>query len=170
MKKGLTLLLGLLILVTFWFVIPMLLIRLNYIYNLPVFNNSLLKNIGFVIFLFGFSGTLYTVHQHLLTGMVTPVAIESPREFIDRGFYRYSRNPMYIAILTAFLGGFMILGHFLLLVYVVLAAIAMHVFTVYKEEPELKKKFGKEYEDYMKKVPRWLPTPWRKVSSAIITQ
>ena len=154
-RRCLTLLLGIFILVTFWFVVPVSLIRLNFTYNLPIFSNSLLRSIGFVVLVFGLSGTLYTVHQHLLTGRITPVAIEPPRKFIDRGFYRYSRNPMYIAILTAFLGGFMVLGHFLLFVYVILAGVSMHLFTIYKEEPELKKKFGKEYEDYMKKVPRW---------------
>ena len=161
MKRGVVLLLGIFILVTFYFVVPMLLIRLNIIYNLPIYNNSLLRSFGFVIFLFGFSATLYTTHQHLLTGRVTPVVIESPKKFILRGFYRYSRNPMYIAVLLTFLGIFMILGHLLLIVYILLAIITFQLVVIYKEEPVLKKKFGKEYEEYVKKVPRWFPNPFR---------
>ena len=148
MKSALTLLLGLFILVFAWFVVPVYLIRLNVIYNLPVFDNSLLRTLGFIFFLFGFSATLYTMHQHLLTGRVTPVIIESPKKLISKGFYGYSRNPMYVAVLLAFLGVFMIFGHFQLVI-------------IYKEEPELKKKFGKEYSGYMKKVPRWFSIPLR---------
>ncbi len=132
-------------------------IRLNYILSLPIFDNGLLKLIGLPFVLLGLSGTLYTVNEHLLTGRVTPIAIEPPRKFIVKGLYKYTRNPMYIAILVTFLGGFMILGYFLLLIYVILAIPALHLFVVYKEEPELRKKFGKSYEDYLKKVPRWLP-------------
>ena len=157
MKRGLTLLLGILIIIFFWFLVPMFLIVINLLYNLPVFNNIMLRAFGFVIFLFGFSTTIYTVHFHFLTGRVTPVAVEPPRKFIDKGFYRYSRNPMYIAILVTLLGGFLILGYVLLLAYTMLAIPSVHLFVVYKEEPELKRLFGKEYEDYMKKVPRWLP-------------
>ena len=154
-------LLGLFILVFVWFAIPLYLVRLNYLYNLPIFNNSLLRSFGFVILLFGSSATLYTAHEHLLTGRVTPVAVEPPRKFINKGLYRYSRNPMYIAILMAFLGGFMILGYVLLLAYVLVAIPLLHLFVVYKEELELKKKFGKEYSEYMKKVPRWFPNPFK---------
>lgn len=158
MKRGFTLLLGILIIIFFWFLIPMFLIVINLLYNLPVFNNIMLKAFGFAIFLFGFSATIHTVHFHLLTGRVTPVAVEPPKEFISEGFYKYSRNPMYIAILITLLGVFLIFGHVLLLIYTLLAIPTVHLFVVYKEEPELKKLFGKEYEDYIKKVPRWFPT------------
>ena len=157
MKRGLTFLLGILIIIFFLFVVPMFLIVINLLNNLPVLNNIMFRALGFVIFLFGFSTTIYTVHFHLLTGRVTPVAVEPPKEFISKGFYKYSRNPMYIAILITLLGGFLTFGHVLLLVYTILAIPAVHLFVVYKEEPELKRLFGKEYEDYMKKVPRWLP-------------
>jgi protein-S-isoprenylcysteine O-methyltransferase Ste14 len=155
MRNALTLLLGLFILVFSWFVVPVYLIRLNVIYGLPFYTNSLQRSIGFVFFLFGFSATLYNIHQHLLTGRITPLIIESPKKLIDKGFYRYSRNPMYISILLAFVGIYMIFGYLLLLAYFFFALILFHLVIVYKEEPELKKKFGKEYTSYMKKVPRW---------------
>ena len=101
------------------------------------------------------------MHQHLLTGRVTPVIIESPKKLISKGFYGYSRNPMYAAVLLAFLGVFMIFGHILLLFYVLAAVVLFQLVIIYKEEPELKKKFGKEYSGYMKKVPRWFSIPLR---------
>lgn len=157
MKKGLIFLLGLLIIVFFWFIVPIILISLNIFYNLPIVENELFRDFGVLVFIVGFSGTLYTVHQHFLTGRVTPVAVETPKKFISKGLYKYCRNPMYIAILTAFLGTFMVFGHVLLLLYILTAVPMLHLFVVYVEEPELKRKFGKPYEDYLKRVPRWLP-------------
>lgn len=157
MKRGFTLLLGIFIIVIFLFLIPLSLIVFNLLYALPVYDNLILKAMGFVLLIFGLSATLYSINFHLLTGRITPVAMEKPKKFIDKGFYGYSRNPMYISILVMLFGGFLILGHVLLLIYTILAIPAVHLFVVYKEEPELKRLFGKEYEDYMKKVPRWLP-------------
>jgi protein-S-isoprenylcysteine O-methyltransferase Ste14 len=64
---------------------------------------------------------------------------------------------MYLAVLTAFLGGFFILGYLLLFVYFLVSIPVLHLFIIYVEEPELKRKFGEEYLKYTKKVPRWLP-------------
>jgi protein-S-isoprenylcysteine O-methyltransferase Ste14 len=162
MRKGFTFLLGLLVIVVVWFVIPVLMITSNILCGLPVITNIYAKALGFVVFILGFSAMIYTVYYHLVTGRVTPVAVEPPKKFIKEGFYKYSRNPMYIAILTTFFGGFLILGYVLLLVYALFAALALHLFVVYKEEPELKRKFGKEYEEYIKKVPRWFKIPQSK--------
>jgi protein-S-isoprenylcysteine O-methyltransferase Ste14 len=32
-----------------------------------------------------------------------------------------------------------------------------HAFVVFYEEPVLREKFGKNYEEYISKVPRWIP-------------
>lgn len=157
MKKGFVFLLGTFIIVVEWFVAPVLLIALNIIYSLPMVSNIYIKAAGFVIFLSGFSAMTYTVYSHLVTGRVTPVAVEPPKKFIGEGLYKYCRNPMYVAIITTFFGGFLILGYVLLLGYTLVAVLALHLFVVYKEEPELKRMFGKEYEQNLKKVPRWFP-------------
>jgi protein-S-isoprenylcysteine O-methyltransferase Ste14 len=34
---------------------------------------------------------------------------------------------------------------------------ATNVFVLFYEEPVLRRKFGAEYEDYCRRVPRWLP-------------
>ncbi len=34
---------------------------------------------------------------------------------------------------------------------------ALHLFTVLVEEPQLRKRFGKPYEEYCQTVPRWIP-------------
>lgn len=135
---------------------PVLLIVWNGWFGLPVYVSQVSRLVGAICFSVGLVSTLLIINEHLKTGRVTPLAVEKPIKFIAKGVYRYSRNPMYLTILLTFFGGFLFFGHFLLLVYVLLAIPAVHLIVVLKEEPELKRVFGKEYLDYLKRVPRWL--------------
>lgn len=65
-------------------------------------------------------------------GRGTPAITDAPRRLVTRGFHRYTRNPMYVAVLSA---------------------IRLY------EEPRLTREFGDEYVAYMKRVGRWLPRP-----------
>ena len=38
-----------------------------------------------------------------------------------------------------------------------LAFLVTHLFVIFYEEPTLKRKFGAAYEDYLRRVPRWIP-------------
>ena len=104
-------LLGAIIIILFWFLLPAALIMLNSYLSLPVLDSQLTKILGIIMFSVGLFLTLCIVKAHLLTGRVTPVAVEPPNEFIVKGFYKFTRNPMYLAILFTFLGGFFMFGH-----------------------------------------------------------
>ncbi len=82
--------------------------------------------------------------------------IEQPRKFIVSGFYKYSRNPMYLAETFIFLGLFLLLGHILLFLYPAGFLIIINIFVIYIEESEMRRKFGKQYAQYSEKVPRWI--------------
>ena len=90
-------------------------------------------------------------------GRGTPVPIDPPKELVFTGFYRYVRNPIYLSVLFIFLGHFLWFGYWALLLYTILAFLGVHFFIVLYEEPALKRKFGATYEDYLRKVPRWIP-------------
>ena len=156
MRQVKSFILGTLIAFLVWMVMPALLIFWNNQLGLPVYGNSVIRILGGVIFMVGLISTLLIVNEHFKTGRVTPVAVEKPLKFIATGLYRYSRNPMYLTILLTFFGGWLFFGHLLLLIYVLLAIPAVNLIVIYKEEPELKKIFGKEYVEYLKRVPRWL--------------
>jgi protein-S-isoprenylcysteine O-methyltransferase Ste14 len=64
---------------------------------------------------------------------------------------------MYVGILAILIGHFLWFGYWNLLIYAILVFIAFHTFVAYYEEPTLKRKFGAAYEDYLKRVPRWIP-------------
>jgi protein-S-isoprenylcysteine O-methyltransferase Ste14 len=92
-----------------------------------------------------------------MQGRGTPLPADPPRKLIISGFYRYVRNPIYVGVLLIFLGHFLWFGYWALLMYAIVSFLGVHAFVVLYEEPTLKRKFGPSYEDYLKRVPRWIP-------------
>ena len=149
---------GIVLVVIFFIVFPLILILLNQFFNFPVYSNLYMKIFGFLFFIMGFFLVSYFTIIHMKTGRSTVLpVIDKPRKFIVKGFYKYCRNPMYLADLLIFLGGFLILGHLSLLLYFLISFPVVHLFVVNYEEPELRRIFGKQYIEYTKKVPRWIP-------------
>ena len=76
-----------------------------------------------------------------------------------RGLYHYTRNPMYVGVLTTILGWVVRHPGSGLLVYGALVWLAFQTFIVFYEEPHLARLFGAEYAAYRSSVSRWLPRP-----------
>jgi protein-S-isoprenylcysteine O-methyltransferase Ste14 len=77
-------------------------------------------------------------------------------ELILQGPYRWTRNPMYVG-LTAILVGFgLALNNLWFSLLAAAALVAVHFIAVLPEENYLKGKFGPDYENYRKKVRRYL--------------
>jgi protein-S-isoprenylcysteine O-methyltransferase Ste14 len=98
-----------------------------------------------------------------MEGWGTPVPVAPPERLVIGGEYRYVRNPMYVALITAVLGQAMIFGSFALLLYAVMIWAISAAFVRWYEEPVLLKRFGDEYQRYRHNVRPWLPRlrPWR---------
>lgn len=90
-------------------------------------------------------------------GRGTPLPIEPPKELVAEGLYRFVRNPMYVGVLLVIFGEAVYFASAALLLYAILIFTMFHSFTVFYEEPTLKKKFGEPYEKYCNTVPRWIP-------------
>ncbi len=148
----LALLFGLIILALFFFSMI-----LNTRLGLPIFNNLLLDLIGVILVQIGLFVHLASIYLFKSIGKGTPVPIEPPKKFVYTGLYKFVRNPMYLAIFVDMLGGFFIFGHLLILLYAFLFLFVIHIYVVVIEEPKLQERFGKEYEEYTKSIPRWVP-------------
>jgi len=90
-------------------------------------------------------------------GKGTPAPVDPPKELVISGLYRYVRNPMYVSVLLIIVGHFLWFGYWNLLVYAGFFLVVAHLFVTLYEEPNLGKRFGSSYENYLKEVPRWLP-------------
>lgn len=71
------------------------------------------------------------------------------------GIYKFSRNPMYVAYFVCFLGMSLLIQSLIMLVMVLIFQISAHWIIVLEERWCLEK-FGKSYEDYTKKVRRYI--------------
>ncbi len=114
-------------------------------------------HIGYLSVLFGFVILSFCVRDFLVIGRGTLAPWDPPKHLVIVGLYRYSRNPMYVAIINILAGWALIGGSPLLAAYSLVMATVFYLRVVYGEEPELAKQFGAEWIDYTKKVPRWLP-------------
>jgi len=90
-------------------------------------------------------------------GLGTPAPVLPPQRLVVSGFYRYVRNPMYVAVLVTLLGESLLLGSRRVLVYAAVVATCFHWFVVLYEEPLLRRRFGADYDDYCRRVHRWRP-------------
>ena len=99
---------------------------------------------------------LWSFWNFLKQGRGTPAPIDPPKELVAVGFYRYTRNPMYVGVLSLIVGHFLWFGFWGLLIYAAAVFLAFNTFVTYYEEPTLRKKFGVAYDEYCHRVPRWL--------------
>jgi protein-S-isoprenylcysteine O-methyltransferase Ste14 len=132
--------------------VPLALLRTG-----PRIETDLISFLAIPLWIIGSLMILRCFWDFTFRGRGTPVPIDPPKELVITGFYRYVRNPIYVGVLLIFLGHFLWFGYWSLLLYTVFAFIGVHFFVVFYEEPALKRKFGAVYEDYLQKVPRWIP-------------
>jgi protein-S-isoprenylcysteine O-methyltransferase Ste14 len=111
------------------------------------------------LFLFALGGAIYAwcVWDFASYGRGTPAPIDAPKRLVARGLYRYTRNPMYLGVLTIISGWVALYQSAGLAAYALFVATCFHLFTVLYEEPHLERSFGSEYNEYKAEVGRWLP-------------
>jgi len=75
-------------------------------------------------------------------------------KLITQGFYSYSRNPIFLGIMIANIGLFLVLPNAFTLLIVSLSTISINT-QIRLEEEFLDKEFGEEYVNYKSSVGRW---------------
>jgi protein-S-isoprenylcysteine O-methyltransferase Ste14 len=112
---------------------------------------------GMVIAAAGSVLTVWCAVAFSVLGKGTPAPFDPPRRLVARGPYRFIRNPMYLGAGVALLGAALFYRSAALAAYAAAFLVAFHVFVVAYEEPTLTRKFGADYEDYLRRVGRWWP-------------
>lgn len=134
----------------------------------PLLRLPFLRFAGALLILFGAIGLFDSFLRFAIQGLGTPAPPLPTRHLVVSGLYRYVRNPMYVAVVSAIVGQGLLFGSWEMLAYAGLAWLLTHIFVLVYEEPTLKATFGPEYEAYRVRVRRWIPrlTP-AKVSSDV---
>lgn len=113
--------------------------------------------IAIVLGSLGLIGYLHC-HWHLMhKGQGTPFLLDPPAKLVQRGAYRWVRNPMYLAILTIIAAEGLFLLSWHIATYWVCLACLFQIVVVLHEERDLSFRFGAMFEDYRRAVPRWIP-------------
>jgi protein-S-isoprenylcysteine O-methyltransferase Ste14 len=111
---------------------------------------------GIVVLLAGFSLLVWCVWDFYVAGKGTLAPWDPPEYLVFVGLYKYTRNPMYVAVLTMLLGWALLYGSAFLSIYGISFALIFHQRVVRYEEPWLSKTFGSDWQRYAAEVPRWL--------------
>ncbi len=93
----------------------------------------------------------------LATG--APISRMSPVTLLRRGPYRYVRNPLYLSVGAVLIGVSTLYRPwtFTNAAWATATAFLVHLAVVRVEEPNTRKQFGADYDEYCRLVPRWLP-------------
>ena len=120
-------------------------------------SHPLLKWIGAFVFIVGLILFLWTVYlfRHIGKGTLAPWT--PTQKLVIKGPYRYCRNPMISGVFFMQLGETAFLNSRGIAVLAIAFLLVNTVYFILKEEPDLYKRFGNEYLQYKKHVPRWIP-------------
>jgi protein-S-isoprenylcysteine O-methyltransferase Ste14 len=150
-------LVSLLLPITVLIIIPWLIVR-----N-PVLASGLPLIAGVLIIAIGLFVMAQTILTFIRIGRGTLAPWSPTRKLVVGGMYAYVRNPMILGVITVLVGESLMLSSVGILTWAILVFLINTVYFVFSEEPGLEKRFGEEYREYKRDVPRWIPRrkPWR---------
>lgn len=110
---------------------------------------------GLPVFAFGAYIALASKNAFQTRG--TPMMPSStPGSLHTDGWYRFSRNPMYLGVALGLLGFAVLLGSFINLLFPLLFVALVDRYFIPVEEKFLTQAFGADYLNYVNRVRRWL--------------
>ncbi|MEM6801195.1 MAG: isoprenylcysteine carboxylmethyltransferase family protein [Bacteroidota bacterium] len=87
---------------------------------------------------------------------IDPMKPEKASVLVTEGIFQFTRNPMYLGLLSCLIAWAIYLNNFLTLLVVVGFFFYMTQVQIKAEEKALNEKFGEDYQAYMQRVRRWL--------------
>jgi protein-S-isoprenylcysteine O-methyltransferase Ste14 len=93
---------------------------------------------------------------HRAKTTVNPLKPEASTALVTGGIYRWTRNPMYLAMLLVLIAWACIVSNFAALAILPLFVAYLNRFQIGPEERALQARFGAGFESYRRKVRRWL--------------
>ena len=112
---------------------------------------------GLALMLAGGTVLAWCIVEFARRGRGTLSPMDPPRALVVHGLYRHVRNPMYTGVAVLLLGEVALTRSGGLLAYAIVWFIWVNLFVILYEEPTLRRAFGASYDDYTRRVGRWLP-------------
>jgi protein-S-isoprenylcysteine O-methyltransferase Ste14 len=128
---------------------------LRYLLPLPVFVPAPFNTGGVLPAAFGMVMTVMSAGEfkRAETGLVP---FDEATSLVTHGFFRFTRNPMYLGMVLFLLGTSILLGALSTLLPIPFFVWVIHANFILGEERFMEAAFGEDYLAYKKKVRRWL--------------
>jgi protein-S-isoprenylcysteine O-methyltransferase Ste14 len=131
------------------FLVPMLMLR-------PRSSERSFQPIALVPVVIGTLLLLWCVRDFYVAGKGTLAPWDPPQSLVVVGLYRWSRNPMYVAVSLILVGWAVAYSSQPLLIYALAVMALFYLRVVFGEEPWLARTHGEQWAQYRARVPRWL--------------
>ena len=138
-------------------VVIFLSIWLDNVLKFPTLFSFPFRAFGFALAAFGLFLIVWCTWLQFKAGQGTTGFSEPTKKLVTSGPYGIVRNPMMWGQFLFFAGLAFLLDLAAMFLVLPVLVSAIHTFTVIVEEPNLRSRFGQEWVDYAKRVPRWLP-------------
>ena len=112
---------------------------------------------GLILIVAGLAVVLEAFARFAWEGLGTPAPVAPTRTLVVNGFYRFVRNPMYVAVTALIFGQAVLFASWGLALYGAVIAAGFHTFVRLYEVPTLRRVYGEEYAAYCAATPRWIP-------------
>ena len=124
------------------------------------FGESSPLNLSLILIGLGFIGLGFLLAFNSIARFVRAktgvVPFSESTTLITAGFYKYTRNPMYVGMNSFLLGLMLILKNPLNILFLIIFFFVVRNMFVLKEEVQMEETFGEDYLTYKRKVRRWL--------------
>jgi protein-S-isoprenylcysteine O-methyltransferase Ste14 len=128
---------------------------LHLVLPLHLLPTTLARGVGVVCVLVSLPVAIATLR--VLSRAHTPVDPMKPTTaLVTEGPFRYSRNPIYVALTLLYLGMAFLVNAWWILLLVVPVLVVLRYGVIAREEAYLTRKFGDAYRQYTAQVRRWL--------------
>ena len=118
---------------------------------LPLQLGTMWLYVGLPITFIGLGGIILVLVEWIKAPVGQPVT---------RGVYRFSRHPMYVAMVLILFGVSIISASWVFLLFAIITEVGVtRPFSVKIEEAQCLGHYGNAYQEYMNRTPRWIGTP-----------
>lgn len=121
----------------------------------PVLVGAWPQTLGWVLVMLG-SVLIGAALGWFFSAGTNPEPWKRDNALVTKGFYRITRNPMYLGMAFASFGIALVFGSFGAMIGTVVAVLLVDRFVIAREERHLAHVFGEDYAVYRKRVRRWI--------------
>jgi protein-S-isoprenylcysteine O-methyltransferase Ste14 len=140
---------------TFMLLCLLSMLALHWLFPLWLISSWILLLLGMGCIVFGIMLGIAAEGQFRRSG-TTVDHLGTPAKLVTNGWFKYSRNPMYLSFAVMLVGAWLVLGSFSPLFSILAYFVFTEQWYILPEEQRIASKFGKNYATYKKQTRRWL--------------